>query len=190
MYNKKTHFYDGVYEKTGILDRSLVIITSDHGQLLGEDGRIGHGTFMDDELLSIPLFIRYPYKIKISKTKKDSWISLCRLYDLIFRFSTGHLESDYFLYSKTVFAESYGITRHVSVKSEVSNKKLERFEKYSIAIYHGAYKGIFDVEKWRFEKIISYDSTKKIDQEIEKMLKKEIIKFLRDSLRIKELAKL
>lgn len=38
----------------------LVVVTSDHGQLLGEGGRYGHGYFLDSELLRVPLYVKYP----------------------------------------------------------------------------------------------------------------------------------
>ncbi len=43
-----------------MFDNSIIIITSDHGQLLGEHGRIGHGTFLYDELLKVPLLVKFP----------------------------------------------------------------------------------------------------------------------------------
>jgi len=41
------------------LDDALVIITSDHGELLG-DGGLGHGYFLKDGLLKVPLWIKWP----------------------------------------------------------------------------------------------------------------------------------
>jgi len=38
----------------------LVIITSDHGQLLGEEGRFGHGFSLDEALLRVPIYVRFP----------------------------------------------------------------------------------------------------------------------------------
>ncbi|MDG6908837.1 MAG: sulfatase-like hydrolase/transferase [Nitrososphaerota archaeon] len=38
----------------------LVVVTSDHGQLLGEGGRYGHGYFLDESLLRAPLYVRFP----------------------------------------------------------------------------------------------------------------------------------
>jgi Sulfatase len=38
----------------------LIIVTSDHGQLLGKDGRYGHGFSLDESLLEVPLLVRYP----------------------------------------------------------------------------------------------------------------------------------
>ena len=44
----------------GILDNTLIIITSDHGDLLGEYGFFGHGGLLSRLLVQIPLVIRYP----------------------------------------------------------------------------------------------------------------------------------
>jgi hypothetical protein len=38
----------------------LIIVVSDHGQLLGEGGRYGHGFFLDDELVRVPIYVRFP----------------------------------------------------------------------------------------------------------------------------------
>lgn len=44
----------GLYEKTWI------IVTSDHGELIGEHGKFGHGSYLYQEELHIPLFLKYP----------------------------------------------------------------------------------------------------------------------------------
>jgi len=38
----------------------LIIVTSDHGQLIGEGGRYGHGFYLDDQLVRVPLYVRFP----------------------------------------------------------------------------------------------------------------------------------
>ncbi|MBC7250197.1 MAG: sulfatase [Anaerolineae bacterium] len=43
-----------------LLDRTLLIITADHGENLGEHGLIGHGYCLYDTIVRIPLLIRYP----------------------------------------------------------------------------------------------------------------------------------
>jgi phosphoglycerol transferase MdoB-like AlkP superfamily enzyme len=46
---------------SGLLDNTLVIITDDHGEMLGEDGGpIGHGWMATPELTNIPLIIMDP----------------------------------------------------------------------------------------------------------------------------------
>lgn len=41
-------------------DRTLVVITSDHGELLGEHEEFGHGNWLYQELLHVPLIVKYP----------------------------------------------------------------------------------------------------------------------------------
>ena len=46
--------------ETGILDQTLIIITADHGENLGEHQLMDHQYCVYDTLLRIPLIIRYP----------------------------------------------------------------------------------------------------------------------------------
>ena len=47
-----------------VLDETLVIITSDHGEYLGTRNRLAHGLGLHDEVLHVPLVIRYPSLFK------------------------------------------------------------------------------------------------------------------------------
>jgi len=48
-------------EEMGFLDGgTIVILTADHGELLGEHDAVGHGGLLYDELLSVPLIIYSP----------------------------------------------------------------------------------------------------------------------------------
>jgi arylsulfatase A-like enzyme len=48
-------------KKNGLLDHTLVIITDDHGEMLGENGGpIGHGWAVTPELANVPLIIMDP----------------------------------------------------------------------------------------------------------------------------------
>jgi arylsulfatase A-like enzyme len=44
----------------GVLDRALLIVTSDHGEEFMEHGWLGHGTNIHPELTHIPLLMSYP----------------------------------------------------------------------------------------------------------------------------------
>jgi arylsulfatase A-like enzyme len=69
-----SHHYDGsaaflddhlsrVMERlkaTGRYDRMLVIVTSDHGELLGEGGHFGHGLGVQEEVIRVPLIAKFP----------------------------------------------------------------------------------------------------------------------------------
>jgi hypothetical protein len=47
----------GVLRAARILDDALLVVTSDHGQSLGENGFFGHGRHLYDELVRVPLAI-------------------------------------------------------------------------------------------------------------------------------------
>ena len=66
-------------KRLGFLDNTFVIVTSDHGECLGEHSFIGHSFFLYDELIRIPLAIWYPWgfqkqsRIDISVHLIDIW---------------------------------------------------------------------------------------------------------------------
>lgn len=47
-------------ETKRILDETLVIVTSDHGENFGEDGLIAHGFSLDERLINVPLVMSGP----------------------------------------------------------------------------------------------------------------------------------
>lgn len=50
-------------DKLGIADNTIVVFTSDHGEMFGSQGRMFKLTFYD-EAARIPLLVRYPKKVK------------------------------------------------------------------------------------------------------------------------------
>ncbi len=49
-----------VLRQHGLLNRSILVVTSDHGEYFGEHGLISHLTGLYEEALHVPLLIRYP----------------------------------------------------------------------------------------------------------------------------------
>ena len=47
----------------GLLDRTLLIVTGDHGEAFGEHGMMGHGNDLYLPDIWVPLFIRYPDRV-------------------------------------------------------------------------------------------------------------------------------
>jgi arylsulfatase A-like enzyme len=50
-------------EQRGVLDNTIVIITSDHGEGLGENGRFLHGRDLSRPALHVPLIVSFPGKV-------------------------------------------------------------------------------------------------------------------------------
>ncbi len=48
-------------EERGLLDRSLVVLTADHGEGLGDHGESFHGFFVYDSTVHVPLIVREPF---------------------------------------------------------------------------------------------------------------------------------
>jgi arylsulfatase A-like enzyme len=52
-------FVDDLKAK-GLYDRSVIVLTSDHGDSLGEDGRMGHAYSLHPEIVRVPLIVHVP----------------------------------------------------------------------------------------------------------------------------------
>lgn len=44
----------------GRYENALIVVTADHGELFGEHGDTGHGDWLWEELVHVPLLVRYP----------------------------------------------------------------------------------------------------------------------------------
>jgi len=53
----------GTLEARGVLDDTVVVVTSDHGELFGEHGLKGHANSLYMPLLRVPLLVRYPARV-------------------------------------------------------------------------------------------------------------------------------
>jgi arylsulfatase A-like enzyme len=94
----------------GLYDNSMIVITGDHGQSLGENGFYGHGIYLYDEIIEVPLLIKYPRGRGIVPTQ--GYRSTVRIIDHILSTVDGGTEA--MPTDDTVFSESYGITHNLS----------------------------------------------------------------------------
>ncbi len=65
-------------EKHGEKDRTMVIVTADHGEAFGELGNYFHGCGASDSVLRVPLVVSAPRGINLPR-KVDRWVSLCEV---------------------------------------------------------------------------------------------------------------
>jgi arylsulfatase A-like enzyme len=47
-------------EEHGLLERTVLVVTADHGEALGERGFVTHGGLLDEASLRVPLVLRFP----------------------------------------------------------------------------------------------------------------------------------
>jgi arylsulfatase A-like enzyme len=47
-------------KREGVFDDSLILVTADHGELLGEHGKMGHGATLFEEEIHVPFLVKYP----------------------------------------------------------------------------------------------------------------------------------
>ncbi len=68
---------------SGALDRALFIITSDHGEHLGERQLVGHTISLYNELIHVPLLVRDPSGEFAPGTREDRFVSSRRLFHTV-----------------------------------------------------------------------------------------------------------
>jgi arylsulfatase A-like enzyme len=56
-------------KRMGMYDSSLIVVTSDHGELLGEHGLYEHHANMYEGVLKVPLIIKFPFSKKVGREK-------------------------------------------------------------------------------------------------------------------------
>ncbi len=57
-------------KRLNLFKKTIIIITSDHGEMLGSGGIIGHGLFLKDSLIRVPLIIYAPGSIYFKGGKR------------------------------------------------------------------------------------------------------------------------
>ena len=67
-------------EQSGQRERTLVILTSDHGEALGDHEHVGHGCSLYDEAVRVPLIIRYPESCRMPGGPDSRLVSLQDLF--------------------------------------------------------------------------------------------------------------
>ena len=71
LYDGEIRYFDEQFgrllddlQNRGVLDNTIVVVTSDHGEEFFDHGRVGHSIQLHDELLVVPLLLWYPPRIR------------------------------------------------------------------------------------------------------------------------------
>lgn len=82
------------FRTQGLLDDTVFIVTSDHGDSFGEHGHLGHRLTLYDELLHVPLVIRYPRRFRAGARVREQ-VQLGDLYPLVLELAGLDTDGDF-----------------------------------------------------------------------------------------------
>jgi hypothetical protein len=99
LYDAKLNWVDelqigpllaGLHRK-GLYDACWLVVTSDHGEELGEHGKIGHGEVLYNESLHVPLIVKPPARLPRHEagTRVATRVSTISLYPTLAEIATG-----------------------------------------------------------------------------------------------------
>jgi arylsulfatase A-like enzyme len=69
------HFLDGL-DALGLRERTLLVVTADHGEEFGEHGQFSHGYQLYDEAVRVPLVMRLPGALPAGRRVMETAVSL------------------------------------------------------------------------------------------------------------------
>ena len=78
-------------EAEGMADDAWWIVTSDHGEMLGEDGLVDHQLTMREEVLRVPLFVRPPRALALEPLCIPQPVSLVQVFGWVEDMARGRL---------------------------------------------------------------------------------------------------
>ncbi len=147
-------------------DNSLIIVTADHGELLG-DGGIHHGYFLRDGLLRVPLWIRWPSHVKKPR-QIGHYVSLTQIPGIINSVING---DEVRVGSDLVMSESFGSTlpsRYEVIYKSLPHELLGRVFSYRIRVYTKIGVATYNVNFEELEDIVGNEDVKRIIKELVK----------------------
>lgn len=155
-------------KQRGRYDDALIIGIADHGQSLGEHDYWGHGTYLYDELLHVPAFIKPPGGCQTTNFVSEV-ISIKELYGLIERAFKGDISIEKWLNDvseNVVAAQSVG--PHIQTNIDLSEVSEQGYWKF-----YG--------ESWNAQKsldsgelIISRESNAPLESEIHQLINRKV----------------
>lgn len=119
-------------------ENTMIIVTSDHGQALKEKNYYTHGLFLYNEIIEIPLIVKFPSGEKI--TVREGYQSLTDLPELITNVSEGNIID---ITRESVFSESFGFhvpLYHILKDKNKAEKMKNIYGNPRKAIYKNNYK--------------------------------------------------
>jgi arylsulfatase A-like enzyme/Flp pilus assembly protein TadD len=110
-------------KELGLFDSALIIITGDHGEMLGEHGELTHGYFIYESAIKVPLIFKLPGQNKAKKVEElagliDIVPTVCGLLDIVPPPQVQGIDLQPYLFGKSVLSSE----RHVYTESLIPTK--------------------------------------------------------------------
>lgn len=133
-----------------LFNRTMIIVTSDHGQSLGEHSRMGHGLFLEEELVRVPLYIRFPEHVQ-PVIQNGEFISLTALSALVQDVIEGGSTP---IGSGVALSESFGPTRDLSklLNAVRDSESIKKSLAHKIMIHSKSGTGVYNKTSGRLER--------------------------------------
>lgn len=142
-------------EESNLLDNTVLIITSDHGENFGDHGNFEHFFSLHNTLLNVPLVIRFPREFKAG-TVNDDLVSTTFIYQTVLTL-TGATDKrpEYPIETRSLIqtdGDGYVYAEHENALAMVKgvieaeapeNFDFNRFDKYMKSIYTSDFKLIW-----------------------------------------------
>ncbi|MFT5049190.1 MAG: arylsulfatase A-like enzyme [Chlamydiales bacterium] len=151
--------------ETGRDGNTMIVITSDHGEHLGEQGRFSHQLSVEDELLSVPLIVRYADRREAGTVEEHPLVSNIDVYETILAaagalpqdFSRPHRSLD--LASMPAFDREFLLAENYFSETHLSQLQAD-FPAFPIESHRVVRRAVFSPEhKYLFEDLRSLSST-------------------------------
>lgn len=130
---------------------TIFVLTSDHGQSLGEDGLVGHRMLVGESLTRVPLWIK-PGRGQTAPARRTGWCSLTDVATTITSAVSGEHFGDEVSHDllaespngegRAVYVVADGITHHEARGMRPESRGL--LDRTRIAVYHGTSKVVVE----------------------------------------------
>jgi arylsulfatase A-like enzyme len=140
-----------ILKESGRWDNTLLILTSDHGNAFGEDGKMFHGLTVDDSVIRVPMWLRLPHG-QFGGTEGLGWASLVDVYPTMLSaagVSPMPISSGYPLQGLVrskrpgpAIAVSDGIVERQHAKDWLPPQLFQALDRIQVAVYEDNCKGV------------------------------------------------
>ncbi|WMT53767.1 sulfatase-like hydrolase/transferase [Ferroplasma acidiphilum] len=147
-----------------IYDNTIIILTADHGQALKEKNYYGHGIYLYDELIRIPLLIKGINSGNLMN-RENSYTSLINVNSFLKSILMGEDNSERWLLTDKIFSESFGMQHSKSGLNKFlctteSKDRYNRINTLRKALLYKGYKIVINGSNSSIDEFSSYNGNK------------------------------